>query len=89
MATLHDLEKLLPELSPGKVLGFAAAHGRILPTNNRRHFLRLHQDRTEDHAGIVLCTFDLDFAGQARRIHAAVAAVPEMRDRLLRIHRPG
>ena len=47
-----------------EVLAFAVAQRRILVTNNRRHFLRLHQDRSEDHAGIVLCTFDLDFAGQ-------------------------
>ena len=72
-----------------EVLAFAAAHGRILLTNNRRHFLRLHQDRTEDHAGIVLCTFDLDFAKQARRIHDAVAGVPEMKNRLLRVNRAG
>ncbi len=41
-----------------EVLAFAVAEGRILPSNNRRHFLRLHQRRTEDHAGIILCTFD-------------------------------
>jgi hypothetical protein len=37
-----------------EVLAFAASGKRILVTLNRRHFLRLHQQRTEDHAGIVL-----------------------------------
>ncbi len=72
-----------------EVLAFAAAASRILLTNNRRHFLRLHQRRTEDHAGIVLCTFDPDFGGQARRIHEAIAPVPEMKNQLIRVNRPG
>ena len=32
-----------------EVLKFAASEGRILLTHNRRHFLRLHQHRTEGH----------------------------------------
>ena len=71
-----------------EVLAFAVAQGRILITNNRRHFLRLHQNRTEDHAGIILCTFDLDFAGQARRIHEAVSSMPGMNNQLIRVNRP-
>ena len=46
------------------VLAFAAAERRILLTHNRHHFLRLHQNRTADHAGIVLCTFAPIFAGR-------------------------
>ena len=71
-----------------EVLAFAFSERRVLLSNNRRHFLRLHWKRTEDHAGIVLCTFDLDFAGQARRIHAAVASTPEMKNQLIRVNRP-
>jgi Domain of unknown function (DUF5615) len=70
-----------------EVLAFAVARERILITNNRRHFLRLHQNRTENHAGIVLCTFDLDFAGQARRIHEAVSSTPQMPNQLIRVNR--
>ena len=55
---------------------------------NRRHFLRLYQSRSGDHAGIVLCTFDLDFAGQARRIQDAVTSAPEMSGQLIRVKRP-
>lgn len=71
-----------------EVLQFATAEDRILISHNRRHFLRLHQARTEAHAGIVLCTFDPDSAGQAQRIHNAVDATL-VRDRVLRINRPG
>jgi hypothetical protein len=62
------------------VLAFAAEEGRILLSHNRRHFLQLHQRRTEKHAGIVLCTFDLDFTGQAYRIHQSVSVLPELAD---------
>ncbi len=70
-----------------EVLAFAVAESRILLSHNRRHFLRLHQHRTENHAGIVLCTVDPDFAGQARRIHEAVAT-SEIKDQLIRVNRP-
>jgi hypothetical protein len=72
-----------------EVLAFAASGKRILVTLNRRHFLRLHQQRNEDHAGIVLCTFDLDFQGQAQRIHAVVSAAPDMTNTLVRVNRSG
>lgn len=70
------------------VLAFAANQERILLTCNRRDFLRLHHSRTKRHAGIVLCTFDADFAGQARRIHAALAVLPQSEDQLVRVNRP-
>lgn len=72
-----------------EVLAFAAAGGRALLSHNRRHFLQLHLQRAERHAGIILCTFDPDFAGQASRIHAAVASLTDMTDELIRVNRPG
>jgi len=72
-----------------EVLAFAVANGRILLTHNRRHFLRLHQQRTAGHAGIVLYTFDADFCRQAQRIDDAVGAEPEMTNKLVRVNRPG
>lgn len=38
--------------------------------------------------GIVLCTFDADFTGQANRIDAAVTALPDCADQVIRINRP-
>jgi hypothetical protein len=70
------------------VLAFAIAQGRILLSHNRRHFLSLHQHRTRDHAGMILCTFDPDFGRQAQRIDAATATMENMRNILLRVNRP-
>ena len=72
-----------------EVLAFAVAEGRILISHNRRHFLRLHRNRTEDHEGIVVCTLDPDFRGLAERIHAAVATASDMKNQLIRVNRPG
>jgi transposase InsO family protein len=40
------------------------------------------------HAGIIVCTLDLDFAGQARRIHAAIAPLTTLAGCLVRVNRP-
>lgn len=50
-----------------EVLSFAAAENRILLTLNRRHFIRLHREMPV-HSGIIVCTFDPDFAALAARI---------------------
>jgi predicted nuclease of predicted toxin-antitoxin system len=71
-----------------EVLAFAASEERILLTFNRLHFLRLHRE-FPNHAGIVLCTFDSDFSGQARRIHDAVEKQGEMKGNVVRVNRPG
>ena len=72
-----------------EVLALAVAEGRILLSNNRRHFLNLHRHRTADRAGIVLCTFDPDFRRQAQRIDEAVASMPDMTNQLIRVNRLG
>ena len=89
VVTSLDAGKANSAMPDAEVLVFAVADGRILLTHNRRHFLRLHQHRTADHAGMVLCTFDADFCRQAQRIGAAVAANPEMANKLVRVNRPG
>ena len=89
VVTSLDAGKANSSMPDAAVLVFAVAEGRILLTHNRRHFLRLHQHRTADHAGMVLCTFDADFSRQAQRIDAAVAANPEMANKLVRVNRPG
>jgi hypothetical protein len=49
-----------------EVLTFAASGDRVLLTQNRLHFLRLHQRAAIGHAGIVICTFDPDFVRLAK-----------------------
>ena len=72
-----------------QVLAFAAAQNRIVLSHNRRHFLQLHRRTAGRHAGMVLCTFDPDFAGNAQRIHAAIESIPDMNGQLIRVNRPG
>jgi uncharacterized protein with PIN domain len=69
------------------VLTFAVKEERILLTLNRKHFIRLHGEKS-DHAGIIVCTFDRQFADQAKRIHGALEAQPEMASQLVRVNRP-
>ncbi len=67
------------------VLARATAQGRAVLTMNRRHFMRLHREGAE-HAGIVACTFDPDFARQAARIDAALAPLSTLAGLLLRVN---
>lgn len=70
-----------------EVLELATRGQRALITLNRRHFVRLHFERPA-HGGIVVCTFDPDFAALARRIHDAAQSVPELTGQLVRVNRP-
>jgi len=70
-----------------EVLMFAVSESRILLSCNRRDFLKLHQRRDSDHEGMVLITVDPDWVGQAQRIHQAVADMPDMRNKVIRVNR--
>jgi hypothetical protein len=70
-----------------EVLEFATAQNRIVLTMNRRHFRKLHQT-SQNHAGIVLCTVDLDYLGQAARIDEAVRQIGDCRGQLIAVNRP-
>ncbi|MFN0315871.1 MAG: DUF5615 family PIN-like protein [Burkholderiales bacterium] len=71
-----------------EMLAFAAKELRVLLTFNRRHFIRLHGDNS-NHAGIVVCTFDTDFAGLGGRIHSALESMTSLAGNLIRVNRPG
>lgn len=70
-----------------EVLAFAVAEQRILLTLNRLHFIRLHR-MTPVHAGIIICTFDPDFIGQAGRIDRLLQGTEVLAGQLLRVNRP-
>jgi hypothetical protein len=55
---------------------------------NRKHFLNLHR-RMPQHGGMVLCTFDPDFAGQAVRLDEALRSAGVLSGKVLRVNRPG
>jgi hypothetical protein len=69
------------------VLTLATAEGRAVLTWNRRDFIRIHGQNPE-HAGIIVCTADTDFAGQAARIHAAIQGAGDLRGKVIRVNRP-
>jgi hypothetical protein len=69
------------------VLKHACDNERALLTINRKHFLRLHRDKP-DHQGIIVCTYDPDFARQASRIHDAITIETKLAGKLIRVNRP-
>ena len=68
------------------VLRDATVLGRVTLTLNRTDFRRLHADDA-NHAGMVLCTYDPNFAGQALRIHELLSTQEDMSGRLLQVYR--
>ncbi len=84
--TTHEAGQSNLAIPDHEVLDHAVRARRILITLNRRDFIALHEERS-DHSGIVVCTVDADFAGQARRIHQVIEAAGEMNGKLLRVNR--
>ncbi len=85
--TVQETGQANLSLSDDAILAFARAEGRILLTNNRQHFIRLHREQY-DHCGIIVCTVDPDFVGLAQRIHEALEAQPQGARPLIRVNRP-
>jgi Domain of unknown function (DUF5615) len=86
--TSHDAGNANRSVPDEEVLVFAASQKRILLTLNRKHFIRIHNQGSFTHCGIVVCTFDPDFIGQARRIHQIAVEAGDVSGLLLRINRP-
>jgi hypothetical protein len=87
VVTVQETGKAEQAWSDEDVLAFARDEGRALLTLNRKHFIRLHS-QSATHAGIITCTVDSDFIGQAARIHDALAACEGLDGQLLRVNRP-
>ncbi len=86
LTALED-ERANQKIPDEKVLERATELGRAVLTINRIDFKRLHNVNSE-HAGIVICTFDADFIGQANRIGAACKDLEEIKGQLVKIYRP-
>src|SRR5688500_4447470 len=67
------------------LLKLATADARAVLTLNRRDFIQLHE-QTPTHGGIVVCTFDRDFAAQAARIDTSLKG--PLNGQLIRVNRP-
>ncbi|PYI86938.1 MAG: hypothetical protein DME26_07920 [Verrucomicrobia bacterium] len=85
--TIQEAGNADQALPDEEVLKSATANNRVLLTLNRRHFIRLHRENPR-HAGIIICTFDPDFEGQAERIHKAIGAQSSLSGQLIRVNRP-
>lgn len=87
MLTMYEDGKANQSITDNEVLALASEKQRAILTTNRKHFIRLHQ-QNPGHAWIIVCTFDPDFAGQARRIAEAIEKVISLAGQLIRIYRP-
>lgn len=70
-----------------EVLEYATQQSRILLTFNRKDFIQLHK-KSNEHAGIIICTVDPNAEALAQRLHEKLREIPDMTGRLERIHRP-
>lgn len=87
LLTVQEAGKADEALPDSEVLALATRENRAVLTLNRLHFIRLHRQQP-NHAGIIVCTFDPDFDGQARRIHEAIGGQTSLTGQLLRVNRP-
>lgn len=87
VATIQERGRAGEAVADAEVLRLAVSEDRVLLTYNRRDFIHLHRQQSE-HAGIVVCTVDPDFSGQALRIHESIQTTPELRGQLIRVNRP-
>jgi Domain of unknown function (DUF5615) len=69
------------------VLSFAIANNRAVLTQNRRDFVRLHRSQT-NHAGMIICSDDQNFARLAEQVYAAISAEEPLQGKLIRVVRP-
>jgi predicted nuclease of predicted toxin-antitoxin system len=85
--TAFEDERANQRIPDEEVLERAIELNRTVLTINRIDFKRLH-NANSNHAGIVICTFDADFIGQAERIDEACKRFQEIKDQLVRVYRP-
>lgn len=87
VVTIQETGRAGEALPDPEVLLFAIQDRRAVLTLNRRHFMTLHL-RSPEHFGIIVCTVDSDFAGQASRIDFAIRVHASLECQLIRVNRP-
>ena len=85
--TVSEAGKAEQAIPDEEVLAFATEQERAVLTINRKHFVALHR-LSPHHAGIIVCTLDADFVGQAQRIDLTLRENADLRGQLLRVNRP-
>lgn len=84
--TTQDAGNAHEAVGDDEVLAFDTREARAVVTHNRRDFIRLHRER-QDHAGIVVCTENPDFAALATKVHAALESIDSLAGQLIRVNR--
>ena len=87
VVTTLEAEQAGRSVPDGEVLDFASRHDRVLLTLNRWDFVALHRSNAE-HAGIIVCSVDVDAQGQAERINEAIQTAGDLVGKLLRVNLP-
>ena len=85
--TVQEAGQANQRIPDNEVLAFATIRERAVLTVNRDDFIRLHR-LSPKHAGIIVCTENLDRQQLATQIHRAIAAEVSLFGKLIRINRP-
>jgi predicted nuclease of predicted toxin-antitoxin system len=83
--TTEEAGKANQKIKDEDVLAFATSQDRAVLTYNRKDFIRLHK-KTTNHAGIIVCSQDDDFAAMARRIDNAIKPFSTLHGKLIRVN---
>lgn len=86
--TSHEAGRSRQSIPDEDVLSYATEQNRVVLTLNRRDFISLHNTTSGNHAGIVVCTQDVNYQAQAKRIHEAITGIEPLSGQLLRVNRP-
>lgn len=85
--TVQEAGQANQQIPDETVLAFATSQHRALLTVNRADFIKLHK-QSPNHAGIIVCTEDIDRSRLAQRIHQAIVERPMLGQQLVRVNRP-
>ncbi len=84
--TVQEAGKANQKIPDEEVLAFAANNQRAVVTLNRYDFIRLHA-KQPNHAGIIACSENHDFAMLATRIDEAISSVETLTGKLIRVYK--
>jgi hypothetical protein len=85
--TVKDAGNANKGIPDDQVLIFATDHDRAVITQNRRDFIWLHNQGI-DHAGIIVCSKNLDWDEFTTEIDRVIHTKESIRGELLRVNRP-
>jgi predicted nuclease of predicted toxin-antitoxin system len=84
--TVQDAGQANRKIPDDEVLKFATTRNRAVITENRRDFVKLHR-QFPDHAGIIVCSKNLDWDSHAANIHTALENRGSIAGELVRVTR--